>query len=179
MTTRDKPMSRISFKLMTFLFRVRDTFRPRMRVLREAGIRPGCRVLDYGCGPGSYIPGTVRLVGPSGEIAALDIHPLAVEKIRTMAAQKEWTNIQTIESDCDTGLPDNHVDVVLLYDIFHDLSRPDEVLCELRRVLKPQGRLSFSDHHMKATDIITRVTKTGLFTLLTKGKMTYSFIKAG
>jgi ubiquinone/menaquinone biosynthesis C-methylase UbiE len=88
-------------------------------------------------------------------------------------------NIKTIESACNTGLPNNHVDVVLLYDTFHDLSQPDDVLRELHRVLKPGGTLSFSDHHMKAQDIIMRVTKTGWFELSTRGKKTYSFSKLG
>lgn len=62
---------------------------------------------------------------------------------------KKLANVETIHSDCKTGLPDNSVDAVLLYDTFHDLSDPDGVLEELHRVLKPDGILSFSDHHMK------------------------------
>ena len=64
---------------------------------------------------------------------------------------------------------------MLLYDTFHDLSRPDDVLQELHRVLKSGGTLSFSDHHMKDQEILARVTKTGLFKLSKKGKKTYSF----
>ena len=94
------------------------------------------------------------------------------------AARNGITNIKTIESNCNTDLPHNHVDVVLLYDIFHDLSRPDDVLRELNRVLKPGGTLSFSDHHMKDQVILTRVTNTGSFKLSAKGKKTYSFSKA-
>ena len=88
-------------------------------------------------------------------------------------------DIETILSDCATGLQDKSVDVVLLYDTLHDLSEPDKVLEELYRVLKPKSILSFSDHHMNEKDILTRVTNTGLFKLLTKGKKTYSFSKVG
>ena len=94
----------------------------------------------------------------------------------SIAAQKGISNIKTIESDCDTGLPDNYVDVILLYDSFHNLSLPDDVLRELHRVLKGDGTLSFSDHHMNEQDILTRVTKTTLFKLSTQGKKTYSFL---
>jgi len=175
----DKPMSRVGFKLMTLAFRIRDLLRPRMDLLKEAGIGPGFCILDYGCGPGSYIVPLALLVGISGEIYALDIHPLAIKEVQKIAAQKAIANIKTIESDCNTGLPDNHVDVVLLYDIFHNFSQPDDVLGELHRVLKSGGTLSFSDHHMNAQDIITKVTKTGLFKLSTKRKKTYSFSKVG
>jgi ubiquinone/menaquinone biosynthesis C-methylase UbiE len=177
--TVDKPMSSVGFKLMTLALRIRDFLRPRMDVLKEAGIESGFRVLDYGCGPGSYIAPLARLVGASGEIYALDLHPFAIKEVQKKAGWKAITNVKTIESDCKTGLPDNHVDVVLLYDIFHNLSQPDDVLRELHRVLKPAGTLSFSDHHMNAKDILAGVTDTGLFKLLTKGKMTYSFSKAG
>ena len=175
----DKPMSSVGFKLMNFAFRVRDLLRSRMAVLQEAGIKPGFCVLDYGCGPGSYIVPLAQLVGASGQIYALDIHPLAVKEVQKKAYQKAIKNLKTINSDCNTGLPDGKVDVVLLYDIFHDLSRPDDVLRELHRVLKPDGTLSCSDHHMNEKDIRTRVTNTGLFKLLTKGKKTYSFSKVG
>lgn len=173
----DKPMSRVGFKLMALVFGIRDFLRPRMDLLKEAGIEPGFCILDYGCGPGSYIAPLTQLVGISGKIYALDINPLAIKEVRKIAAHKEIGNVKTIESDGNTGLPKNHVDVVLLYDTFHNLSQPDDVLRELHRVLKSNGTLSCSDHHMKAQDLIMRVTKTGLFELSKKGKKTYSFSK--
>lgn len=173
----DKPMSKVGFKLMTFMFRIRDLLRPRMDLLKEVGIEPGFCVLDYGCGPGGYIAPLAQLVGISGEIYALDINPFALKEVQKIAANNAIANIKTIESDCNTGLPNNHVDVILLYDTFHNLSQPDDVLRELHRVLKPDGRLSFSDHHIKAQDIITKVTENGLFKLSTKGEKTYSFSK--
>jgi ubiquinone/menaquinone biosynthesis C-methylase UbiE len=75
-----------------------------------------------------------------------------------------------------TGLSDDSIDVVLLYDTFHDLTNPNMVLEELHRVLKPNGILSFSDHHMKENEIISKVMNNGLFRLLRKGERTYSFV---
>jgi ubiquinone/menaquinone biosynthesis C-methylase UbiE len=150
-----------------------------MVLLKEAGIKSGFCILDYGCGPGSYIVPLAELVGSSGKIYALDIHPVALKEVKKIAARKGIENIETIESDCNTGLSDNIVDVVLLYDTFHDLSQPENVLRELHRVLKPGNTLSFSDHHMKEKDIIARVTNPGMFKLLQKGKKTYSFLKIG
>jgi len=78
----DKPMSDSHFKLMSFGYKFRDFFLPRMNVLKEAGIKPGFHVLDYGCGPGGYIIAAAELVGKSGKIYALDIHPLAIQSSR-------------------------------------------------------------------------------------------------
>jgi ubiquinone/menaquinone biosynthesis C-methylase UbiE len=174
----DKPMSSAGFKFISLIFKIRDFLRPRMNLLKEAGIEPGYCVLDYGCGPGSYIAPLARLVGTLGEVYALDIHPLAIRAVRKTVARKAIMNVKAIESDCNTGLPDNHVDVILLYDTFHNLCQPDDVLRELHRVLKSDGTLSFSDHHMNEKDILTSVTNKGLFKLLANGKKTYSFSKA-
>jgi len=173
----DKPRPNFHFGLMSLIFKLRDLFRSPMKVLREVGIRPGYHVVDYGCGPGSYVYGAAELVGRSGKIYAVDIHPLAIRAVKRLAARKNVANVQTILSDRDTGLPDNSVDVVLLYDTFHELSDPDQVLHELHRVLKPKGVLSLSDHHMKGSEIVRRVTERGLFSLWTKGKRTYTFLK--
>jgi len=148
-----------------------------MDILREVGIEPGFHVLDYGCGPGGYVTAAAELVGESGKIYALDIHPLAIQMIQNLASRMHLTNVETIHSGRETGLSDKSVDVVLLYDIFHDLSEPDGVLEELHRVLKPNGILSFSDHHMKENEIESNVTSRRLFGLSRKGKRTYSFLK--
>ncbi|MBW2334380.1 MAG: class I SAM-dependent methyltransferase [Deltaproteobacteria bacterium] len=173
----DRPMSDFHFKFMSLGYKFRDFFLPRMNILKEVGIEPGFHVLDYGCGSGSYITATAELVSKSGKIYALDIHPLAIQRVRSIAFKKQLTNVETICSDHKTGLPDNSLDVVLLYDIFHGLGDPNAVLEELHQVLKQDGVLSFSDHHMKESEIVSRLTNGGLFRLSRKGERTYSFLK--
>jgi ubiquinone/menaquinone biosynthesis C-methylase UbiE len=110
-------------------------------------------------------------------VYALDVHPLAIQMVQNLASKMKLMNVKTIHSDCKTGLPDKSLDVVLLYDTFHDLNKPDDVLEEIHRLIKPNGILSFSDHHMKEEEILLKVTKSGLFKLLRKGERTYSFLK--
>jgi ubiquinone/menaquinone biosynthesis C-methylase UbiE len=172
-----KPQSNLDFRLMSLTYKFRDFFRPRRSILKEVNIKARFNVLDYGCGPGSYIVPLAELVGQSGRIYALDIHPLAIETVQKLASRKRLDNVQTVLSDCQTGLPSDSMDVVLLYDILHDLDDAPRVLAELSRVLKPRGIVSVSDHHIKEDEIISRVTAGGLFQLFTKGKITYSFKK--
>jgi len=167
------------FRLMSWIYQVRDLFRPRKNILKEVGLNEGFQVLDYGCGPGSYLIPVANLIGPSGKIYALDIHPLALEMVKKRAAQGRLANVITIQSDGLTGLPGQSLDVGLLYDVFHDLEQPGRVLRELHRVLKPGGILSFSDHHLQEAEIISAVTKDGLFRLASKGKKTYAFHSVG
>lgn len=173
----DSSISNLHFKLMSLIFLVRDLILPRKKILEGVGIRPGYATLDFGCGPGSYIIPTIELTGPSGKVYALDIHPLAIKSVKSLISKNKLTNVETILTDCKTDLTDESVDVVLLYDTFHMLSDPDGVLKELHRVLKPEGILSFCDHHMREKEILSRVTQLGLFRLLRKGKRTYTFVK--
>ena len=173
----DKPKRNLHFRLMSLSFKLRDLFSPRMNLLKEVVIKPGFHILDYGCGPGSYVKPVLELVGNTGKIYALDIHHLAIQKVHKIISKNQLSNVETILSDCKTGLPDKSIDVVLIYDAFHEFGNPDGVLVELHRVLKPDGILSLSDHHMKEEEIISKLTKNGLYKLSRKGKKTYSFLK--
>jgi ubiquinone/menaquinone biosynthesis C-methylase UbiE len=173
----DKVESNLGFRLMAFGYRFRDLRLPRRDILKEVGIKQGFHVLDYGCGPGSYTVPLAELVGESGKVYALDMHPLAIQKVKSIVSKNRLANVETILSDCQIGLSDNSLDVVLLYDIFHDLGDPNKILKELHRVLKPDGVLSFSDHHLKEDEIVSGVTNSGFFGLWKKGQRTYGFLK--
>ncbi len=175
--TKVKPKSNLDFRLMALTYKFRDFRLPRMNILEEVGIEAGFHVLDYGCGPGSYIVPLAKLVGKSGKIYALDVHPLAIQSVQRLASKNGLTNVQTILSDCETGLQPSSLDAVLLYDILHDLDDPNGVLEELHRVLRLKGILSVSDHHMKQDEIESRVISEGLYKLSAKGKKTYSFTR--
>jgi len=171
----NRPMPSVAFNMMAAMFKVRDWLRPRREFLVEAGVRPGDRVLDFGCGPGAYVPDAAEMAGELGRVYALDMHPLAVQRVRKMAEKHGLTNVETIESDCDTGLPDASVDVVLLYDVFHMLSEPGAVLAEVHRVLRPGGALSVNEPHMDEWDLVAGVSAGGLFRLASRGERTYTF----
>lgn len=173
-----KMLSNLGFKLMSLGFKFRDFRLPRGKILDEVGIKPGFHLLDYGCGPGSYLIPASRLVTDSGKVYALDIQSAALQYVRRIIKKNDLTNVETILSDCATGLPDDSIDVVLLYDIFHDLKNPNEILKEIHRILKPGGILSFNDHHMKdEREILTGITGNGLFILSQKGERVYNFSK--
>ena len=173
----DKPTPNFAFNVMSYVFKLRDLVLSREKILQEVNIQPGFRVLDYGCGPGGYVADAARLVGESGKVYALDLHPLAIQRVQDIARKKQLANVETICSDCKTGLPDNSIDVVLLYDVLSWLSGQQAILTELHRILKKDGILSFSNHHMSYDEIVSRVTGGQLFRLVSKGKHTYSLSK--
>ncbi len=173
----NKLKSNVSFRLMSFALKLRDLFMSPKNIMKDVEIKPGFHVLDYGCGPEAYSIIAAELTGKSGKVYALDIHPLAIQKVQHIASKKQLANIETICSDCKTDLSDKILDIVFLLDTFHTLSNSKGVLEELHRVLKPDGVLFFSDHHLKENEIISKVADSGLFKLLKKGKRTYTFLK--
>ena len=106
---------------------------------------------------------------------ALDIHPLAVQRVKKTASKMGLTNIETICSDCATGLQDKTVDIVFLYGVSQLFSDPSRVFAELHRVLKQTGILSFYNPHVRKNHIMTHVTEGGFFRYLEKGGKTYKF----
>lgn len=174
---KNKEPSSLDYQLMSLGFKFRDIFRPRSHILEEVGIKTCSQVLDYGCGTGSYVLPVIKLISNLGTLYALDVNPLAIKTVQGLVTKKKLSNVRVILSDCDTGLPPASIDVVLLYDILHDLQNRAKVLKELHRVLKAKSILSISDHHLEDDGIISRVTKGGLFKLMSKGERTLSFTK--
>ena len=97
--------------------------------------------------------------------------------MKSIASKLGLSNVETICSDCGTELPPKSIDTVLLYNTFHMLRDKEKVLLKLHRVLKDDGILSFSDHHMKEKDILSAMKESKLFELHKKNKWTYSFVK--
>jgi ubiquinone/menaquinone biosynthesis C-methylase UbiE len=169
--------SNARFSMMALTFKMRDLFSPRNNIIADVGIKPGGRILDFGCGPGAYIPATEKLTGPSGHIYALDAQPMAIEYVQELCRKRKFSNVTSILSDCATGLPAASIDIIFLYDILHGLADVKPIFEELHRVLKPGGILSVNDHHMKHEAIIVRVTAAGYFKLMEKKSKTIAFTR--
>ncbi|MHA1726931.1 MAG: class I SAM-dependent methyltransferase [Promethearchaeota archaeon] len=169
--------SNLDFRVMSFFFKMRDLIHPPIEKLEKIVIQPGDIVLDYGCGSGSYTFKASELVGPSGKIYAIDIHPLALKKIEKKAKKKNLNNIETFRTECKTNIEDNSVDIIICFDVIHELNNLNAILSEFHRVLKPTGKLSVDDHHSTKTEIISKITQNGLFKLKDSRDKIYNFIK--
>ena len=169
-------MSELGFKMMAFFFRIRDLFSPPIKKIKLLNIKKGSIILDYGCGPGSFSIAAAPLVGNTGKVYALDILPIAIEYVKKKAERKKLTNIETIISNCDTGLNDGSVDIIFLFDILHDLKDPNKIITELFRILKVNGILSISDHHLNQ-EKIDLIINSNLFKFKNKINGLINYIK--
>ena len=133
--------SRLEYIFLILRDRIGIPFKPEEEI-KKLDIKQGQVVLDYGCGIGSYTIPVAKLVDEQGKVYALDKQPLALRKVEEKAKKEGLQNIHTILSDGDTGLPDESVDIILLYGVLSEIEDKDFVLRELHRVLKPSGYLS-------------------------------------
>jgi len=118
--------------------------------LREAGVKVGQTVVDFGCGRGTYTIPAARVVGNGGIVYAVEQDKAKIDDLRATAKSAGLENIQIVPATgrANTHLRDESVDVVLLYDVLHSWYHPQswqrkEILYELYRVLRPDGLLSF------------------------------------
>jgi SAM-dependent methyltransferase len=105
-------------------------------------IPKGASVADIGAGSGFM---TVRLaarVGPTGRVFANDVQPQMLNILARRLSNSKITNVTLIEGTFgDPKLPPASVDLVLMVDVYHELSQPQAMLRHLREALKPGGRL--------------------------------------
>src|SRR5215469_16003467 len=66
-------------------------------IFAEAGIRPGMRVLDLGCGAGDVAFVTADLVGPDGCVVGVDRSPDALARARLRAVQRGLAQVRFVE----------------------------------------------------------------------------------
>lgn len=97
----------------------------------------GARVLELGCGRGE----AARLVAaafPASEVLGLDVSADAVEDAALEAERSGLHNITFVEGSA-TAPPEGTWDVVLAFDVVHDLAEPDTALAVAHRVLADDG----------------------------------------
>lgn len=124
----------------------------RERALRErlaeiARLAPGEAVLDVGCGTGSLALAAKRRVGPAGRVHGVDASPEMIAQARARAAS-ERLDVTFAEGRAEVlPLADASVDVVLGTLMLHHLPSAvrDQFAGEVRRVLKPGGRVLAAD----------------------------------
>ena len=163
----DKRNPSLKHRIEYFLLWLRDKFgipfKPAKEV-KKLNLKEGQKILDFGCGIGSYTFPTAKLVGEKGKVYALDKQPLAIKRIKERARREKLYNLNTILSSQDTRLPDESIDVVLLYGVLPEIEDKKSLLRELHRILKTNGYLSTRFcHRIKRNEILEIMT--GLFTL--------------
>ncbi len=107
-------------------------------------------VADIGAGTGYYTFKIYQKV-PKGRVYAVEIQNDAVTCLKNKAGQLNASNVTVIKgTEKSPELPENSIDLVLMVDVYHELSYPHEMLQSIRKSLKSKGKLLLMEY--KAED---------------------------
>jgi ubiquinone/menaquinone biosynthesis C-methylase UbiE len=139
------------FANIFFFGRRQATFRS---LIAAAGVQPGQRVLDVGCGTGYFARLLARSVGPRGLVVGVDASPEMIDYASRQAiVQPAGTCQFQVGAAESLAFPDQHFDLVVSSLFIHHLPADLQLtaLREMRRVLRPGGALLLADARIPTT----------------------------
>ena len=139
------------------------------KAVAQLGLKPGMTVCDLGAGTGYYAVRMARLVGPSGKVYAVDIQPKMLELLGKRLASAGIKNVEPVlGAEAETNLPADSQDLIILVDVYHEFSKPQEMLRSIRKSLKANGRLVLLEFRKEDPNVPIRL----------EHKMTLAEVKA-
>ena len=141
----------MSFHGAPWLIReTRDPEENPRKLLKALDVKPGQTVCDLGCGNGFYTLQFAELVGEQGRVLAVDIQPEMLALLKQRAQEAGLNNIEPILGiPGDPRLPKGEVDLILLVDVYHEFSYPEQMLRAMRESLKPSGLIALAEFRME------------------------------
>lgn len=117
--------------------------------LAKLGLTDGMKVADIGAGSGFYSLEAAKKVGNSGRIYALDVQKNLLERLRSVGLAQGISNIEVIWGNAEkiggTKLRDAAADRAVASNILFQVAKRDEFALELKRIIKPGGKLLIVD----------------------------------
>lgn len=119
------------------------------KIIEQCGIQAGMEIADFGSGSGAYTFAVSKALVSTGKVYAIDINKDLLKKVKNEGVKLGLFNIEVIWGDIDklggTMLRDFSVDLVLLCNILFQLENKEEVIKEIKRILKPNGKVLVVD----------------------------------
>lgn len=123
-------------------------------LLSNLGVKPGMTIVDMGCGNGFYSLKMAKMVGKKGRILAVDVQPQMLFYLRNRMEDEGIENITPIlGSFHNPRLPPNTADLILMVDVYHELSHPEKMLADMRNSLKPNGLVVLLEYRAEDPDV--------------------------
>jgi ubiquinone/menaquinone biosynthesis C-methylase UbiE len=120
--------------------REREEATTRMR--EELNLKPGMVVCDLGAGNGYHTLPMAKRVGPDGKVFAVEVQQEMLTMLKERADAVKIANIEYILGEYhDPKLPESSCDLILLVDVYHEFSHPQQMLAAMRKALKPGGAI--------------------------------------
>lgn len=117
--------------------------------LRSNGLSSGMCIADIGCGPGFFSLPAADIVGKSGKVYAVDIQKEMLEELKNRNPPQNVHVHIVHSSENHIPIEDGTCDIVFTAFVFHETSDPILFLKELKRLLRPGGKLLLLDWQKK------------------------------
>lgn len=121
---------------------------PTLRVLERAGIGPGMRVLDVGCGSGDVSTLAAGLVGPGGHVLGVDLDEATVASARERVRSRGLANVDFHQADFAHGSAPGGFDAVIGRFVLMHQPDPPSALAAAARRARPGGAVAFVESSM-------------------------------
>lgn len=119
-------------------------------------------MLEVGCGPGFFTIPAARIVGKQGLVYAVDVHPLAIKRVKKKIENEKIENVKPILCNAsDTGLSDQSIDLAFVFGLRYMAGGLENLISEMHRVIKPGVTLSFEKTRGKEEGLIQEVERRG------------------
>jgi ubiquinone/menaquinone biosynthesis C-methylase UbiE len=130
-------------------------------MLLELGIVEGEKVLDFGCGSGTYSIPAAKLVGEKGEVYSIDVNKGTLYKLTRKAEREGLNNIKTLHSSGGNSIPleNGGINHVLMIDVLQKISDRIGLIREVHRILTDDGQVSIYPMHIDADGVITLMSR--------------------
>ena len=123
-------------------------------MLANLGLRRGMVVCDMGCGNGFHTLKLAQLTGADGYVVGVDVQPQMLALLRDRMESTGIENvIPVLGSYHDPHLPRNMIDLVLMVDVYHEFSHPQQMLAAMRASLKPGGQIVLVEYREEDPDV--------------------------
>jgi ubiquinone/menaquinone biosynthesis C-methylase UbiE len=117
-------------------------------------LRPGMTIADLGSGVGYMTLRMAKRVGPTGKIYGVDLQPGMLTELVKNAKDNGISNVEPILGEpADPKLPAGQIDLILMVDVYHEVSQPQAMLRKIRQALKPDGRLVLLEYRAEDPSI--------------------------
>ena len=115
------------------------------RLLREAGITSGMRVLDIGCGMGDVAILAVGFVGLAGSVVSIDLDHASIDTAERRASTLGLDNVTFCQADISTFTDQKLFDAIVGRLVLEFLPDTTAIISRLCGLLKPGGIMALQE----------------------------------
>jgi ubiquinone/menaquinone biosynthesis C-methylase UbiE len=123
-------------------------------MLSKLGVKAGMTVGDLGCGNGYHALKLAQMVGEGGVVIGVDIQQEMLDLMMARAHAAGVKNVKPVlAGEKETNLAPGSCDIVLMVDVYHEVSWPAEVLASVKRALKEGGKLVLVEYRLEDPEV--------------------------